>query len=315
MHLRLVWPCAVAAAVLVACHNDENPPATQGDGSVHAVSTVVMGGSTFRLPLDAALSPDGKTAYFTALADDGAALFKAPVRGGVATKLADLLAPVGVEVSADGNSVLVADAAVESSGGALGAIVSVPSSGGSSSTLSGTVGALPRGVAISGDRVVFSGVDPVDGVAGIFQVAANGGALTTVQKVGLIDPTGLAVASTGEVYALDAESEGSATRRLVKVAGGNVTVLTQGLRVGFPAGIALAQNERVLLVASTDPATGKNRFERFSLSGSQAGAPANMAVANFSEPAGLHRAQRADTYAFVDSGANETGTVFVVNPL
>jgi DNA-binding beta-propeller fold protein YncE len=314
MHSRLVWPCALAAAALVACHNDETPPA-QGDGSVRAVSPVVMGGSTFRLPLDAALSPDGKTAYFTALADDGAALFKAPVRGAMSTKLADLIAPLGVEVSPDGNSVLVADAAVESNDGALGAIVSVPSGGGSPSPLSGTVGTLPRAIGISGDRVVFSGVDPADGVSGIFQVGANGGALTTVQKWGLIDPTGVAVASTGEVYALDAESEGSATRRLVKVAGGNVTVLTQGLRVGFPAGIALAQNERVLLVASTDPATGKNRFERFALTGASAGAPANTAVANFSEPAGLHRAQRADTYAFVDSGANDTGTVFVVNPL
>jgi hypothetical protein len=314
MHSRLVWPCALAAAVLVACHNDENPPA-KGDGSVHAVSPVVMGSSTFRLPLDAALSPDGKTAYFTALADDGAALFKAPASGGMPTKLADLLAPLGVEVSADGNSVLVADTAVESSDGALGAIVSVPSGGGSPSTLSGTVGALPRGIGISGDRVVFSGVDPADGVPGIFQVGANGGALTTVQKSGLIDPTGVAVASTGEVYALDAESEGSATRRIVKVAGGNVTVLTQGLRVGFPAGIALAQNEHVLVVASTDPASGRNRFERFTLAGALAGAPANTGVANFSDAAGLHRAQRADTYAFVDSSANDTGTVFVVNPL
>mgnify|MGYP003693578425 CR=1 FL=1 len=53
-------------------------------------------GMAFRLPFDAALSPDGRTAYFTALAGDGAALFKSPVQGGAATKLADLVGPGAV---------------------------------------------------------------------------------------------------------------------------------------------------------------------------------------------------------------------------
>src|SRR5262249_23610762 len=136
-----------------------------------------------------------------------------------------------------------------------------------------------------------------------------------IQKAGLIDPTGVTVASSGEVYVLDAESIDSATRRIVKVTSGKAMPLVQGLRVGFPAGIALAENQQILLVASTDPATGANRFQRLTLSGAPAGAPATTGVASFSEPAGLHRSQRADTYAFVDSGANGSGTVFVLNPL
>jgi hypothetical protein len=315
MHLRLLWPCALALAV-VACKKDEpqRPPAVKGDGTVKAVSPVVQGGTAFRLPFDAALSPDGRTAYFTALTGDGAALFKSPVTSGAATKLADLVGPGSVDVSSDGSTVLVADPGVESASGALGAIVAVSSSGGTSSVLAGTEGTLPKGIGVSGNRIVFSGVDPVDGAPALLE-ASTGGGLTTLQKTGLVDPSGVAVATTGEIYVLDAESASSPTQRIVKVSGGAATEIVKGLHVGFPAGIALAENGQYLLVASSDGATGKARFERFNLSGMPAGAPADMAIGAFTEPAGLHRAARADAYAYVDSGANDTGTIFVVNPL
>jgi hypothetical protein len=314
MHIRRLWSCSVLLA-LVACSKDETPPPpAKGDGTVKAVSPVVNGGTAFRLPFDAALSPDGKTAYFTALVGEGAALFKSPVGGGTPTKLADLVAPGSCDVTANGTSVLVADPGVESSSGALGAIVSVSASGGTPSVLSGTEGTLPQGVAVSGSRVIFSGVDPSDGVPGVFQTSASGG-LATVQKTGLIDPSGVTVASSGDVYVLDAESPGSSTRRIVKLSSGAATQLVTGLRVGYPAGIALAQDENHLLVASTDPATGKARLERFSLSGMSSGAPANTTIGSFDGPAGLHRAASADAYAYVDSEADSTGTVFVVNPL
>jgi hypothetical protein len=314
MQIRRLWPCAVALA-LMACSKEETPPpAAKGDGTVKAVSPVVSGGMAFRLPFDAALSPDGKTAYFTALVGDGAALFKSPVGGGTPTKLADLVGPGSCDVASDGSAVLVADPGVESSTGALGAIVSVSASGGAPSVLIGTAGTVPQGIAVSGSRVVFAGVDPSDGLPGVFQTSVSGG-LSTLQKTGLIDPSGVTVASTGEVYVLDAESAGSSTRRIVKLTGGGVTQLVGGLRVGYPAGIALAQDGNHLLVASSDPATGKARLERFDLSGTSSGAPATTAIGGFDEPAGLHRAAQADTYAYVDSGADSSGTVFDVNPL
>jgi hypothetical protein len=218
-----------------ACGKDETPPPpAKGDGTVKAVATVVSGGTNFRLPFDAALSPDGKTAYFTALVDDGAVLFKSSVTGGTPTKLADLVAPGTVDVTADGSTVLVGDPGAEPSPGVLGAIVAVPTSGGAPSVLTGTEGSLPRGIAISGRRVVFSGVDPADGVPGVFETSASGG-LSVVLKAGVIDPSGLTVASSGEVYVLDAESETASTRRIVKVASGSATELVKGLRVGYPA--------------------------------------------------------------------------------
>src|SRR5262249_47397389 len=161
------------------------------------VSSVASGGAAFRLPFDAALSPDGKTAYFTALAGDGAALFKSSVRGGAPAKLADLVGPGPVDVTSDAQSILVADPGVATARGALGAIGSVSSWGGNPSVLAGTEGMLPQGLAVSGSRVIFTGVDPADGLPGVFETGASGG-VRTLLKTGLNDPSGVTVASTGE---------------------------------------------------------------------------------------------------------------------
>jgi DNA-binding beta-propeller fold protein YncE len=147
----------------------------------------------------------------------------------------------------------------------------------------------------------------------VFETTVGGG-VTTLLKTGLSDPSGVSIGSGGEVYVVDAEGEGSSTRRIVKVASGAGTELVKGLRVGFPSGLAVAENGLALVVASTDPATGTARFERFGLSGTAAGTPVAMTIGSFDEPAGLHRAALSDTYAYVDSGASGSGTVFVVNP-
>ena len=310
------WSGALALALAVSgCSKDENPPPPppQGDGTVKSIATAVNGGTTFRLPFDAALSPDGKTAYFTALVDEGAALFKVPAAGGMVTRLADLVSPGSLDVTADGQTVVVADPGVESGTGALGAMLTVSASGGSPSLLTGTEGTLPRGVAIAGGRIVFTGTDPADGAPGVFETTVSGG-LTTVLKSGIFEPSGVAIGSAGEVYVLDAEGDGASTQHILKIVSGTATELVKGLRVGFPAGLAVAQNGANLLVASTDPATGKARLERFAVSGMPAGNPFTGTVGSFDDPAGLHRAARSDSYAYVDSEASGAGTVFVVNP-
>jgi hypothetical protein len=316
MRRRVAWPGAIALVLAIGgCHKDENPPPppVKGDGTVKSVATTATGGASFRLPFDAALSPDGKTAYFTALVDDGAALFKVAAAGGMATKLADLVSPGSLDVSSDGQTVVVADPGVESASGALGAMVTVSSSGGTPGMIGGTEGTVPRGVAVAGSRIVFTGTDPSDGAPGVFETSQGGG-LTTVLKAGIVEPSGVAVGSTGEVYVLDAEGDGATTQHILKIVSGTTTELVKGLRVGFPAGLAVAQNGVNLLVASTDPATGKARLERFSVSGMRAGDPYTGTVGTYDEPAGLHRAAQSDSYAYVDSGASGSGTVFVINP-
>ncbi|HEY1418128.1 MAG TPA: hypothetical protein VGF41_09485, partial [Myxococcaceae bacterium] len=176
------WSGAVALVLALAgCSKDENPPpppAVKGDGTIKSVAGAVSGGAAFRLPFDAALSPDGKTAYFTALVDEGAALFKVPAAGGTATKLADLVSPGSVDVTSDGQTVVVADPGVESGTGALGALLTVSASGGTPGMLAGTEGTLPRGVTISGSRIVFTGSDPADGAPGVFETSTGGGITT-----------------------------------------------------------------------------------------------------------------------------------------
>ena len=169
MRRRVAWPGAVALVLAIAgCSKNETPPApAKGDGTVKSIATVATGGTSFRLPFDAALSPDGKTVYFTALVDDEAALFSVPAAGGTPTKLADLVAPGSVDVTGDGQTVLVADPGVESSTGALGAVVAVSSSGGMPAAIPGTEGTAPRGVAASGNRIVFTGTDPADGAPAV----------------------------------------------------------------------------------------------------------------------------------------------------
>lgn len=311
------WSGALAVVLAVAgCSKDQNPspaPPQQGDGTVKSVASMVSGGASFRVPFDAALSPDGKTAYFTALVDEGAALFKVPAAGGTAAKLADLVSPGPLDVTSDGQTVVVADPGVESDTGALGALVSVSTSGGTPSVLGGTEGTMPRGVAISGGRIVFTGSDPADGSPGVFETSVGGG-VTTLFKTGILEPSAVAIGTTGEVYVLDAESDGARTQHVVKIVSGAASEVMTGLRVGFPAGLAVAENGANLLVSSTDPNTGKARLERFSVSGMAAGNPFTGTVGSFDEPAGLHRAAKSDSYAYVDSGASGAGTVFVVNP-
>lgn len=311
------WSGALALALAVAgCSSKEGnppPPPAKGDGTVKSIATTVNGGTYFRSPFDAALSPDGRTAYFTALVDEGAALFKVPAAGGNAAKLADLVSPGSLDVTSDGQTVVVADPGVESGTGALGALLTVSASGGTPGMLAGTEGTLPRGVAIAGSRIVFTGTDPSDGAAGVFETSTGGG-LTTLLKTGIVEPSGVAIGTGGEVYVLDAEGADATTQHVLKIVNGAATELVTGLRVGFPAGLAIAQNGANLLVASTDPATGKARLERFAVSGMRAGDPFTGTIGGFDDPAGLHRAAQSDSYAYVDSGASGAGTVFVVNP-
>ena len=93
-----------------------------GSGNIKDLTAAATAGSDFHLPLDAALSPDGKTAYFAAVNATGdAAIFKASATTpAAATVLAfgdPLASPFGLDVSTDGTTLVVADSAALDSAG------------------------------------------------------------------------------------------------------------------------------------------------------------------------------------------------------
>src|SRR4029453_3126808 len=163
---------------------------------------------------------EGGTASFPALADEGAALFSVPASGGMPTRLADLVSPGPVDVTGDGRTLVIADPGVETSTGALGAIVTVSSSGGTPSVLAGTEGTLPGGLSVPGNPIVFTGSDPADGAPAVLETSASGGGLSTLLKSELFDPSGVAIAPGGEGYALDADADGGSTGGPLKVPAG-----------------------------------------------------------------------------------------------
>ena len=314
---------ALVIALAAGCNKD-SPPASGGGAGTGNISSVtsVANGDTFQTPFDAAPSPDGTAIYFTGVDPvKGAAIFKvgnkagsAPsvLTSGCATPACDSFvgSPLGIAVSSDGATVYVADPAYTSGASDSGSVFSVPSGGGSQTALAETAGYNARFITVSkvggSDNLYLIGDDKADGQAGIFKDV--GGTVTTVIKGG--DPPAVAVASDGTVYYLD--QNGS----VQKVGtGGTATALggsASNLAVSYPAGMALSQDEKSLLVPVFDSVTGAQAVTRIDVSsGAQTGIFLGLPRTNV-EGGGLHRAANADVYSFVDSGAGSSGTIYLL---
>jgi hypothetical protein len=88
---------------------------------------------------------------------------------------------------------------------------------------------------------------------------------------------------------------------LVKINQDGDTVVLANLKLGYPAGIALSQDEKFLLASGKDPINGSATIIRVDL---VSGMPVSFTtgIDNIFEPAGLHRAKNSDKYAWVNSG-------------
>jgi hypothetical protein len=295
-----------------------------GSGNIKDLTAAATAGSDFHLPLDAALSPDGKTAYFAAVNATGdAAIFKASATTpAAATVLAfgdPLASPFGLDVSTDGTTLVVADsAALDSAGLDHGCLFSLSAStAGTPAVLSGTTGYQPRGVVITresnADVVYFTGLDATTHEAGVFKTGLTGGTVSVVLKgAPFHDPSGLAVAADGTIYTADTTATDIGHAQLIKVSAGAASVLIPDMRVGYPAGVALSQDEKFVLISALDPAAGTDIVIRYDVMGNTS-STYSTTISAFSESAGLKRAKNADTYIWADSHANSGGTVYVIN--
>jgi DNA-binding beta-propeller fold protein YncE len=321
VHVLTAAILATVGWTIGGCSTSTTPQSGSGGLGNGTIGTITKSAndSSFRTPFDATPSPDGSSVYFTAIASDGTGgVFQASASGGAVTRLDSggaLVSPFGITISEDGKDLFVADPANDDdTTDQYGAVLTLPAGGGVPSVLSGTQGLIPRGVVVSGQTLYFTGGATAKGPAGIYKTDVSGGAPTTIASgAPFVAPCGIAVTSGGDAYVVDAVGSTSRLASILLVHDGRATPYVADLGVGYPAGIALAQDESALLVSGLDPSAGTDLVYRVSpLGSSPQVASFNTVIGAFSEPAGLHRAANADIYAWADSRANSTGTVYTL---
>ena len=276
---------------------------------------------TIATPVDATPDPDGENVFYLATSegDDGVvgSLYRARGDGSDIKPLligAPLSSPMGVAIALDGETLFVADMTATGEG----AILHGPSGGGSGSfaALTGTEGLAPRAVSVAevDDRewVYFTGSTRDGEGAAVYRVASGSEAPEEVASgAPLVAPAGVVATRAGVVYTIDAlADDGDAA--LLRIEDGAVTTVVGKLGVGFPAGLTLDMAEQVALVSGLSPQTGRDVVYVVDLQSGKL-SEIDEPVSAFAEPAGLHRAHNANVFAWADSEANDTGTVFVLS--
>lgn len=305
------------AAAGSACSKEEAPPqnnpVTEPENG--EITGLVAVGQQLLSPVDGTPSPDGKEIYFLARKEDGSgAVFKVSAAGGAEVELAGGFAsPVQIVASLDGSKLYVADLGADdgSEEELRGKIFTVEVSGGATTELQAARGYAARGLDLirkdSSEVLYFSGNDPATGDAGVFRMAAGGSVEKVFAGAPLVDPSGLAVKSTGEIYVVDTTGSSARAGAVLELSGTSAREIAGGLRVGYPSGIALSKDESVLLVSALDATRNGSIVHRIELA---SGATRVISIANETESAGLHRAHAADTYAW--SASDVPGTVYRV---
>ncbi len=309
-----VLVAAVAIALLPGCDEPtRDAPApdsrvTPPKGSATTL-TPIMNESGIVSPFDAIPDANGKYVYFTAIGKNGAGVFRVSVTGGTAVEVfagEPFISPTSIALSPDGTTLVVAD------GGESGRVLTLSIGGGAPQVISATEGFVAGGLEIVGDRLFLTG-SSVDGLVGIFVVSLSGGALRPVATGGLFrEPSGIAVTQFGDIYVVDGSNASATRARILKVSGSDVSELVTDFGVGFPAGIALNRDETSLVVSALDRKRGTDVVIRVDLATRELTFVSDK-IRKLVDPAGLHRAPNAGFFAFADSTANGTGTVFILS--
>lgn len=299
----------LGVAVVVACSSD-------GDAEPKKLTvTPAANSADFVSPLDATPDPKGDKVYFTAIAADGTpAVFVSAASGGGVTKLASgapLVAPFGIAISGDGQTLFVADSGADNGEDEeKGAIFTLPIAGGTPAVLAGSEKTQPRGLEVLGSTVYFTGRE-ADERVGVMKIGVAGGGRSAVAMGEPFEaPSGITVADDGTIFVADARSQaGSAVYRIAS--GGAPEVFKDGIGLGYPAGVALSQDGKTLFVSGREPGKGTDAVYQVRVSDKSTTMLTDV-FGNFEEAAGLHRAKGADVFAWADRSANNSGTVYVL---
>lgn len=350
--IRLWYPIAVSGLLLAAmasqgCSDDGNPSTTNGNptssssgggnggaggqggeggsGGSGGGTTVdvkpAANGAEFSTPFDATPDPSASTIYFTGLDANGEpGIFKVAADGSAKSApivVGDpLVAPLNIATSTDGGTLYIADTGAEDGTGDAGRIFSIANDGGPLTPLTAADAYKPRGLEIrqdgGKDAIYFAGTDP-NGVAGVFKVPADGSGAVTAVATGapFQDPSGIAVSVEGTVYACDTVQD-DGLGSIISVTGSTATTLVTGIRAGYPCGVGLSADEKTLFVSSFDPITQTDAVARVDVAAKTV-TYLSQGISQYVESAGLHRAKgSSDVFAWSDSKAQGTGTVFLV---
>jgi hypothetical protein len=326
LHVGIAIGAIASAAIVVACSKDTSTDTDeQGIGLSHIAP--VANSDQSQTPMDAVPSPDGKDVYFIAFTtqpdEDNIATEKVPaifkaVSGAAPQLLAKglpLQAPFNITISDDGQTLFIADSGADTSDDRSdGKVFTLGIGGGTPAALSGTEGMVPAGVEVADGSLYITGRK--DGQPGLFKTGLGGGAVTPVATGGpFTDPGGVAVAHDGTAYVVDtgAPMGPQSLASVIKVtADGKTEVIKDGLSVGHPAGIALTNDDTAILVSALDGASANDRVYRIDVA-TRVQRELSDTIGDFYESAGLHRARGADVFAWADSHANKTGTVYVLS--
>jgi sugar lactone lactonase YvrE len=266
-------------------------------------------------PLDAVPDPAGRTIYFTTAGPTGPAILQVPAGGGAVRRVlrgAPLVDPVGLAVSADGRRLFVADP-----GAGRILVVPVTAGAGRVASLAGSQGTDPHGLEVdsrgSSARVLFTGREPSTGRPGLFSLPTAGAARPTAVATGapLVAPEGVAVSRTGAIYVSDRGRGGPLAGRVLRLAGGRLTEVARGIRLGNPAGIALTRYETTLLVSSLDPSAGTAQVLLLDTK-TLATTTFNSVIGANRAAGGLHRGLRTTVMAWAD--VSRSGRIYRVDP-
>jgi hypothetical protein len=347
-HLRLIAALGLlsVSAVSIGCEDPKPNPTSSstssssgggGGGNGGSGGTAGSGGSggsggaamaqldavvTDMLPFDATPDTTGDNVYAVGLDKDGNAVInQAKMDGSTPSKAlwtgAPLVSPINIATSMDGQTLYVTDPGAEDPTGNPGRIFSIAAAGGNIGIVTNADGYRPRGLEVATedgkDVIYFAGLDPM-GEAGVFKLPAdNSGPIVTVAKgAPFNDPSGIVVSQKGDVYACDSANGEDARGSIIAVQGGAASVIVNGVRAGFPCGVSLTADETNVLVSAFDPVKKTDTVIIVNLV-TKNPTYFSSGIDTYVESAGLHRAkQGGNTYAWADSQAGGTGTVFRV---